>query len=66
MAGFNTSSVVGNVDLGNVIYPFPNNTYTGELVNYFYSAFISIQIQPFAYLNYGTKAFQYKFIIEYN
>ena len=59
------SSVIGNKDYGNVIFPYSGNPYTGQLVNAFYSSYITFQIQPMEYNNYGTKTFAFRFIIEH-
>jgi hypothetical protein len=61
-----SSSKVGNVDYGNQIYPYTYPAqYIGQLVNAFYSAYASFMMQPMWNNNYGTKTFQFKFIIEY-
>lgn len=65
-AGQNSSSTIGDIDYGNLLYPFTfPPQYVGELVQKYYSAYLSFNMKPFGYTNYGTKAFQFKFIIEY-
>ena len=63
-----TSSVIGDQDFGNQLFTgtMPPQ-YIGQLVNAFYSAYISFQMQPMYGVAYGAnQAFQFKFIIEYN
>ena len=57
---------IGNKTLGNVTFPgtYPAE-YIGELVEKFYSSYISFQYQPFSYFDYGTIDFKFRFIIEY-
>ena len=59
---------IGNKSLGNEIFTgtYPSG-YTGELVEKFYSSYISFQIQPFASdFDYGAiPDFKFRFIIEY-
>jgi hypothetical protein len=62
-----TSSVIGNEDLGNEPFTgtFPAQ-YIGQLINNFYSCFLSFQMQPMFGVAYGAnQAFQVKFIIEH-
>jgi hypothetical protein len=62
-----SSSKIGNVDYGNILFPAPYPVdYVGEIVNAFYSAYATFMMQPMWDNNYGTKTFQFKFIIEYN
>lgn len=63
-----SSSLIGNQDFGNQLFTgtFPPE-YVGQLVNAFYSCFVSFQMQPMNSVSYGAnQAFQFKFIIEYN
>jgi hypothetical protein len=58
---------IGNKTLGNVTFTgnYPAE-YTGELVEKFYSSYISFQFQPLSYENYSTiPDFKFRFIIEY-
>ena len=66
MQGLNNSSAIGDIDFGNVLYPFTfPSEYVGELVQKYYSAYLSFSMTPFGFENYGTKDFQFRFIIEY-
>ena len=65
-SGQNNSSTIGDVDFGDVLYPFNfPPAYIGVLVQKYYSAYLSFNMRPFEFDNYGTKVFQFKFIIEY-
>jgi len=57
---------IGNKSLGNEIFTgtYPAE-YTGELVEKYYSSYISFQFQPFSSFDYGTIDFKFRFIIEY-
>lgn len=57
---------IGNKSLGNEIFTgtYPSG-YEGELVEKFYSSYISFQYQPFSYFDYGTIDLKFRFIIEY-
>jgi len=66
MQGQNNSSSIGDINFGNVLYPFTfPSQYIGDLVQKYYSAYLSFSMTPFGFVNYGTKIFQFKFIIEY-
>ena len=59
---------IGNKSQGQVPFPFTGNAYVsqGDLVEKFYSSYISFQIQPLSYENYGLiPDFKFRFIIEY-
>jgi hypothetical protein len=65
---------IGNKPLNPTAYPYTqtwdasdNEINTGDIVDVFYSSYISFQIQPFAYdFDYGTiPDFKFRFIIEY-
>jgi len=63
-AGFGT--VIGQLDNGNITYPYGTGPYVGLQVNKFYTSFISFQMRPLAYTNYGTLTdLKFRFIIEY-
>ena len=62
------STKVGDFDAGNIMYPGtnPSDPFYGQLVQNYYSSYISFQIRPFYVTNYtGTKDFKFRFIIEY-
>ena len=65
---------IGNKSLGTAVYPYSqtsdnsgNVIKTGDIVNKYYSSYISFQIKPFEeYFNYGViPDFKFRFIIEY-
>ena len=63
-SGFGT--LIGQLDQGNITYPYGTGPYVGLQVNKFYTSFISFQMRPLAYTNYGTLTdFKFRFIIEY-
>ena len=63
-AGFGT--VIGQLDKGNILYPYGSGPYVGLQVNKFYTSFISFQMRPLAYTNYGTLTnLKFRFVIEY-
>jgi hypothetical protein len=62
-----TSSVIGDQDFGNQLFTgtMPPE-YIGQLVNMFYSCYLSFQMQPMYGVAYGANQdFQFKFIIEH-
>ena len=72
--GGDGGTFIGNKPLGSMAYPYMqtwdvtgNEINTGDIVDVFYSSYISFQIQPFAYdFNYGViPDFKFRFIIEY-
>ena len=72
--GTEGGTFIGNKPLNSTAYPYyqtwdisDNEINTGDIVDVFYSSYISFQIQPFAYdFNYGTiPDFKFRFIIEY-
>ena len=72
--GGDGGTFIGNKPLDSMAYPYMqtwdvtgNEINTGDIVDVFYSSYISFQIQPFAYdFNYGViPDFKFRFIIEY-
>jgi len=72
--GTEQGTLIGSKDLGNVPYPYSpttddsdNEINTGDLVNKFYSSYISFQMIPMgSVFDYGTiPDFKFRFIIEY-
>ena len=72
--GGDGGTFIGNKPLGSMAYPYMqtwdvtgNEINTGDIVDVFYSSYISFQIQPFTYnFNYGViPNFKFRFIIEY-
>jgi hypothetical protein len=62
-----TSSVIGDQDFGDQLFTgtFPPE-YVGQLVNNFYSCYLSFQMQPMYAVAYGAnQTFQFRFIIEH-
>ena len=62
-----TSSVIGDQDFGNSIFTGSSpSQYVGQLVNNFYSCYLSFQMQPMWNANYGSnQTFEFRFIIEH-
>lgn len=59
---------IGNKTQGQIPFPYSGNINVnqGDIVEKFYSSFISFQFQPLSYENYGTiPDFKFRFIIEY-
>jgi hypothetical protein len=57
---------IGNKSMGNILYPYDNPMYIGETVEDFYSSYLSFQLCPLAYTNYGViPDLKVRFIIEY-
>ena len=59
---------IGNKTQGQMPFPYSGNINVnqGDIVEKFYSSFISFQFQPLSYENYGTiPDFKFRFIIEY-
>jgi hypothetical protein len=74
LGNFSQGTFIGNQDLGNAPYPYMDTTddsdneiLTGDIVNKYYSSYISFQILPVDSIgNYGTLPdFKFRFIIEY-
>ena len=72
--GTEGGTFIGNKPLDSMAYPYTqtwdvtgNEINTGDIVDVFYSSYISFQIQPFAYdFDYGAiPDFKFRFIIEY-
>lgn len=62
--GFGT--VIGQLDKGNITYPYGSGPYVGLQVNKYYTSFISFQMRPLAYTEYGTLTnLKFRFVIEY-
>jgi len=61
-----STSIIGAVDQGNILYPYSNPSYVGQLVNSYYNCFMSFMMQPMKNVNYGAnKVFQFRFVIEH-
>jgi hypothetical protein len=57
---------IGNKSMGNILYPYDNPMYIGQTVEDFYSSYLSFQLCPLAYTNYGViPDLKVRFIIEY-
>ena len=59
---------IGNKTQGQIPFPFSGTpgVELGDIVEKFYSSYISFQYQPLSYVNYGTiPDFKFRFIIEY-
>ena len=74
LGDYSQGTFIGNQDLGNAPYPYMDTTddsdneiLTGDIVNKYYSSYISFQILPVGSIgNYGTiPDFKFRFIIEY-
>ena len=63
--GINHGTLIGGIDKGSMLYPY-GGPYSGKQVNGYYTSYISFQIRPLPYTNYGTLTdFKFKFIIEF-
>jgi len=61
-----STSIIGAVDQGDIMYPYTNSSYIGQLVNRYYNCFMSFMIHPMKTTNYGSnQTFEFRFIIEH-
>jgi len=56
---------IGNKSLGTVPYPFTSPVSQGTPVEYYYSSYISFQMDVLPYDNVGTIDLKFRFVIEY-
>lgn len=64
------SPVIGKLESGPIGLPFDANYFAtvipqGTETEFHTSGYISLQVQPAAYTDYGTETFKYRFFIEY-
>jgi hypothetical protein len=64
-AGEFEGTFIGNKSLGTVPYPFTSPVSQGTPVEYYYSSYISFQMDVLPYDNVGTIDLKFRFVIEY-